>query len=201
MTQLFSAVSPTRSLTLPPYLCSSPEHSCPRDTGEATLPAPLWAGGGGAELLLLHSVMSSMLRVRQSRRMCWRTHPVPWCGIRAMESHTPKAWLGPGASQELHRDFVSWTCCLWSSTQQKGKGEMAKHEMPQVTAGGDSLIQRLRAQLFCCWLLCLRKTCVFWDSKGCQEIASLQQGVQAAASPVYYDCLEWTGHRVGSHLE
>lgn len=56
----------------------------------------------------------------------------------AMESHTPKAWLGPGASQELHRDFVSWTCCLWSSTQQKGKGEMAKHEMTQVTTGADS---------------------------------------------------------------
>lgn len=56
----------------------------------------------------------------------------------AKESHTPKAWLGPGASQELHRDFVLGTCCLWSSIQQKGKGEMAKHAIPQVTAGGDS---------------------------------------------------------------
>lgn len=62
----------------------------------------------GAELLLLlrHSVMSSMPRVRQSSLLCWRIHPVPCCGVMAMESHTPKAWLGPGVSQELHRDFV-----------------------------------------------------------------------------------------------
>lgn len=60
----------------------------------------------------------------------------------AMESHTPEAWLGAGASQELYRDFVLGTCFLWSSTQQKGKGEMAKHAMPQVTAEGDSLFQR-----------------------------------------------------------
>ncbi|XP_055661166.1 kinesin-like protein KIF19 [Falco peregrinus] len=56
-----------------------------------------------SRLLLLHSVMSSMLRVRQNRPLCWRNHAVPLSCVIAIDSHTPKAWLGSGAGQELYR--------------------------------------------------------------------------------------------------
>lgn len=137
-----------------------------------------------------------------------------WCHGQGI-THTQSlagSWCQSGAAQGFcFRDVLSLE---FHSTERQRRDGQTRNTPGD---GWRRLLSRglcsLRAQMFwsfqifrirkerCCWLLCLRKTCVSWDSKGCQEIASLQQGVQAAASPVYYDCLEWTGHRVRFHLE
>lgn len=82
---------------------------------------------------------------------------------------------------------------------------MAKHAMSQVTAEGDSYPEASAHSGHSCseafrsfpperkgasGPFVLGKLVCFETVRGCQEIASLQQGVQAASSPVYYDCLE-----------
>lgn len=104
------------SRTLPPHLCSSPEHSCPRDTGEVTPLASLWVGGEDTE-----PASSTFSDVQHAQGKAEQTLVLgnPHCPMISCYGHRfthPQSLAGSWCQSGAVQSFVLWTCCLWSST-------------------------------------------------------------------------------------